>query len=92
MPAVITRGGMAAKAVGFTSGAKKITIAYLVVAGGGGGGTYDGSGGGGGGILYSASYTPISGTPYIVTVGGGGTSVNSTSGSLAGSSGGQGGN
>jgi len=62
-------------------------LEYLVVAGGGGGGSapqartahYHGGGGGAGGYL-SGNTSVSSGTPYTVTVGGGGPGVNKTIG------------
>jgi hypothetical protein len=47
------------------------TIEYLIVAGGGGGGNDHGGGGGGGGVLQGV-FTPVVGTSYTITVGGGG--------------------
>ena len=59
------------------------TVEYLVVAGGGGGGgTQDSAGGGGGagGLLTATGYSITAGTPITVTVGAGGTSIASTTG------------
>jgi hypothetical protein len=49
-----------------------LTVDYLVVAGGGGGGFNDGGGGGAGGYRTAAGFSATTGTPYTVTVGGGG--------------------
>ena len=46
------------------------SVLYLIVAGGGGGSNY---GGGGAGGLLSGEFSPVTGTPYPVVVGGGGT-------------------
>lgn len=62
-------------AVGVT-GPSSQTAKVLVVAGGGGGGntaaTAGAGGGGGGGLLYDATHSVSSGTPYAVVVGSGG--------------------
>jgi len=48
------------------------SVNYLVVGGGGGSGYNAGSGGGAGGALYGAA-SVVLGTPYAITIGGGGT-------------------
>ena len=54
------------------------TVEALVVAGGGpgGGGPYNGGGGGAGGVIYNSALSVNSSTSYTVTVGAGGTGVN----------------
>jgi hypothetical protein len=56
------------------------TVEALVVAGGASGtyGNYAGSGGGGGEVIYNASLSVSSSTPYTVTVGNGGAQSTST--------------
>jgi hypothetical protein len=49
-----------------------LVVDYLVVAGGGGGGTNRGGGGGAGGFRTGSAFAVTAGTPYTVTVGGGG--------------------
>jgi hypothetical protein len=73
-----------------------ISVDYLVVAGGGGGSDY--GGGGGGGYLTASGFAVISGTPYTVTVGAGGTGAatgtagsNSVFGAITAIGGGRGG-
>jgi len=51
------------------------SVEYLVVAGGGAGGNGAGGGGGGGGYRTSTNFAISQGTPYTVTVGGGGTTA-----------------
>ena len=77
---------VAAKVTSFTSSGnftatKSQNVDYLVMAGGGGGGHDDGGGGGAGGYkssgfgpspLQGSAVPVIAGTPYVVTVGGGG--------------------
>jgi hypothetical protein len=53
------------------SGVAATLVSYLAVAGGGGGGSNAGSGAGAGGLLYGSLPIKI-GTPYTITVGGGG--------------------
>jgi hypothetical protein len=59
------------------------TVEYLVVAGGGGGGGAQnsaGGGGGAGGLLTATGYSITDGTPITVTVGAGGASIASDTG------------
>jgi hypothetical protein len=47
-------------------------VEYLVVAGGGGGGESSAGGGGAGGFRTGTGHPVTPGTPYTITVGGGG--------------------
>jgi len=60
--------------VGSTTFTSPVTgnIQVLVVAGGGAGGGGTAGGGGAGGLIFNSSFPVTSGTPYPVTVGGGG--------------------
>lgn len=70
-------------------------VQVLVVAGGGSSGYDWAGGGGGGGVLYNRSFPVTTGTPYPVTVGGGGSRVgrggNSNFGPISALGGGHGG-
>jgi hypothetical protein len=84
MPLFSTRGAASGKAFGLTSGAKPISLQYLVVAGGGTGqGPDRGMGGGGGGMRTNFTGDPLAGAPlfvkkgtYSVTIGGAQTNSN----------------
>jgi hypothetical protein len=74
MPINSSRGGGSAKGFGHNvnAGGAPAIISVLVVAGGGSGGSGQGGGGGAGGAILSSCLTPLSGSTYSVTVGGGG--------------------
>ena len=55
-------------------------VDYLVIAGGGGGASLRGGGGGAGGYLTASGTSLPAGTPYAVTVGGGGPGVSNFTG------------
>ena len=48
------------------------SVDVLVVGGGGGGGSRNAGGGGAGGLIYTSSFSVVSGSNYVVTVGAGG--------------------
>jgi len=76
----------------YTSGPQAKLVQAFMVAGGGGGrsSTFIGAGGGGGGIFQSCSLSISAGTPYPITVGGGGTASCSGPGGQFGALGGNG--
>ena len=81
MPIIGSRGAASGFGFGQRQGGKTFDLHYMIVAGGGSGGKDLAGGGGGGGFRLSFGSTPLSsqseitvdgGTPYTVTIGGGG--------------------
>lgn len=73
MPLIGSFGSAASKGFGQTRGGPgPYDIEYMVCAGGAGGGATSGGSGGAGGLQVFSSVTVDPGTPYAVTIGGGG--------------------
>ena len=71
----------------WTSPTDVTLVDYLIVGGGGAGGYWHGGGGGAGGLITGVDFPISAATPYTVTIGSGGTAVQSGPGAPAGSAG-----